>query len=406
MRFSTLVGSLRPSSETLKRMVLERKVSSKVFQFAVDVMTEHLKFPAAKNSVYSTRDIHGCLLQLSLREGYAEGGLANLSLRCNGPNKVPTGRTFRGRVERVEVKEIRKAFIEANDEVLRTVRGFGIFRRRTVVAIDYNRKPFYGDPDVKMVIGGPNDRGTCWCYCYASIHVVEAGKRLTLYTMSINQFTEKASAVERLLSEARERGVHVKLVLLDRAFFTVEVIALLKRLSIRFIMPAVKNRKVKDAIREYHESKAEAVQRFPMGKGENTVCFNLAIYPRPSERKTKTKKRRRSIYDRYLPFATNLSKDVATRLPTFIPEEYRRRWGIETGYRVQGSVEAKTTSTNYALRLLYQMASVFVYNVWQYANLLLSRAAKKLFEKPLIKLGNLAAHFEVFILGGLGPPQL
>ncbi len=387
----------------MKRISLERKVSSKVFQFAVDVMTEHLKFPAAKNSLYSTRDIHGCLLHLSLREGYAEGGLANLSLRCNLSNKVPTGRTFRGRVERVEAKEIREAFIEANDEVLRTVRGFGVFRRRAVVAIDYNRKPFYGDSKVKMVVGGPYDRGTSWSYCYASIHIVEAGRRLTLFTMSVNQFTEKADAVERLLKEARARGVHVKLVLLDRAFFTVEVISLLKRLGIRFIMPAVKNKKVKEAIRGYHESKAEAVQRFPMGKDENKVSFNLAIYQRPREHKTK--RRKPSLYDLYLPFATNLSKAVATQLPAFIPEEYRRRWGIETGYRVQGSVEAKTTSTNYALRLIYQMASVFVYNVWQYANLLLARAAKKPFDKPLVKLGNLAAYFEVFILDGLGPPR-
>lgn len=387
----------------MKYLFLERKVSCKVFEFAVDLMSKHLKFPAAKNSLYSSRNIHGCLLQLSLREGYAEGGLANLSLRCNLPNRVPTGRTFRGRVEQVEKGEVRRALTEANDEVLRTLKGFGVFRRRAVVAIDYVRKPFYGDPDAKMVVGGPYDRGTCWCYCYASIHIVEAGRRLTLCTMPIHQFTEKATAVERLLKEAEARGVHVKLVLLDRAFFTVEVISMLKRLGIRFIMPAVKNEKVKDAIRDYHESKAEAVQRFLMGKGENTVSFNLAIYPRPKE--LKTKKRQQSIYDRYLPFATNLSKAVATLLPALIPEEYRRRWGIETGYRVQGSVEAKTTSKNYTLRLLYQMVSVFVYNVWQYTNILLSRAARKPFDKPLVKLGNLAAHFEVFILGGLGPPR-
>jgi IS4 transposase len=165
----------------------------------------------------------------------------------------------------------------------------------------------------------------------------------------------------------------------------------------------VKNSKVKDAIRDYHESKAEAVQRFPMGKGEKTVSFNLAMYPRPGERKTR--KRQQSIYDRYLPFATNLSKAAATRLPALIPQEYRRRWGIETGYRVQGTVEAKTTSSNYALRILYHMSSVLIYNIWQYANILLARAAKKPFTRPLIKLGSLAAHFEVFILGGLRPPR-
>ena len=361
-----------------------------------------MKFPAARNSLYDARDLHGCLLQLSLREGYAEGGLANLSLRCSLPNMVPTGRTFRGRVERVEAREIHEAFTEANDEVLRALKGFGAFKRKAVVAIDYNRKPFYGDQNLHMVVGGPYDRGTPWCFCYASIHIVEAGRRLTLYTMPIHQFTEKARAVERLLEEAQTRGAHIELVLLDRAFFTVEVISALKRPGVRFIIPAVKNRKVKDVIEDHHRLETDPVQSFTLGVGEGAVSFNLAIYPRPEEDQTK---KQRSIHERYIAFATNLPKPKVSQLPTLVPQEYRRRWGIETGYRIQGSVEAKTTSRNYALRLLYHMSSVLIYNVWQYANSLLARRAKKPFTRPLIKLGNLAAHFEIFILGGLGPPR-
>ena len=79
--------------------------------------------------------------------------------------------------------------------------------------------------------------------------------------------------------------------------------------------------------------------------------------------------------------------------------------GIATGFRVQGNVEAKTTSRKYVLRLLYQMTSVLVYNVWLYANLLLCRATKTPFVRPLLKLASLAAHFEGFIIGGLGPPR-
>ncbi|MCJ7640196.1 MAG: hypothetical protein MUO70_10090 [Euryarchaeota archaeon] len=60
--------------------------------------------------------------------------------------------------------------------------------------------------------------------------------------MTINQFTEKAQVVEKLLREAKARGVHVGLVLLDRAFFTVDVIKALKRLRLHFIIPAVKER--------------------------------------------------------------------------------------------------------------------------------------------------------------------
>jgi hypothetical protein len=69
------------------------------------------------------------------------------------------------------------------------------------------------------------------------------------------------------------------------------------------------------------------------------------------------------------------------------------------------NVEAKTTSTNYKLRLIYQMTSVLLYNVWHYANFLLCRALKKPFGKPFLMLTRLAVHFEGFIIGGLGPPR-
>lgn len=393
------MASLGHRLETLKSISRECKVSSKVFKLAANYMTKYLKFPAATNSLYNTNDIHTCLLQLSLRESYAESGLANLSLRCNSPNKVPTGRTFRARVERVKETEIRKALTQANDEVLSVLKGYGVFRRKAVVAIDYTRKPFYGDPNTKMVIGGPHDRGTTWGYCYASIHVVEAGRRLTLYTMPVSQFTEKSEAIEKLLKEAKARGVHVGLVLLDRAFFTVDVITALKGLGLRFIMPAIKNNKVKEVIRQY--DKAKLAKHFTLGNRKSNVTFNLAIYQRPKE--SRTQKKQRSICEGCFAFATNLS--LASGLPAFIPQEYRRRWGIETGYRVQGNVEAKTTSRKYCLRLLYQLTSVFIYNVWQYANLLLCRSVKTPFMRPLLKLTSLAAHFEGFIIGGLGPPR-
>jgi IS4 transposase len=103
-------------------------------------------------------------------------------------------------------------------------------------------------------------------------------------------------------------------------------------------------------------------------------------------------------------FATNLHRSVAASV-SYIPVEYRRRWGIETGYRVMGMVKAKTTSKNYVLRLTYRLAATFVYNVWQYANFLLCRALTQPFLKPVVALKRLAAHFEGFIVGGLGPPR-
>ena len=43
---------------------------------------------------------------------------------------------------------------------------------------------------------------------------------------------------------------------------------------------------------------------------------------------------------------------------------FRKRWGIETSYRMIRKFLAKTTSRRYGIRLLYFYLAVVLYNLW------------------------------------------
>ena len=141
--------------------------------------------------------------------------------------------------------------------------------------------------------------------------------------------------VRELVDEARKRGVRIKLVLLDRAFFTVECINLLKGLGLEFVMPCVCNERVQGAVDSF--GKEGAVPFSIRDSSKNEASFTMVVYW--SREKGK-----------FIPFATNVEGN-ARRLVGMIPREYRRRWGIETSFRKVKEVFPMTTSPSPAIRL-------------------------------------------------------
>ena len=47
-------------------------------------------------------------------------------------------------------------------------------------------------------------------------------------------------------------------------------------------------------------------------------------------------------------------------------EEYRRRFGIETSYRMMNTMRARTSSRSVALRLFYVAVALLLLNLWAY----------------------------------------
>jgi len=56
--------------------------------------------------------------------------------------------------------------------------------------------------------------------------------------------------------------------------------------------------------------------------------------------------------ERHLAFATDLPRERALWNISTLPEEHRKRWGIEAGYNGVEQFRARTTSGNHSLRML------------------------------------------------------
>ena len=99
-------------------------------------------------------------------------------------------------------------------------------------------------------------------------------------------------------------------------------------------------------------------------------------------------------------FATNLNKKSAEKYVRW----YKKRWGIETIFRVTDDIRIYTTSTNPLIRYFLFMFTCFVYNVWKFFQFVIGKdftlanfcvnINKFMIEREMIK----PKHYKEFIL--------
>jgi len=81
-------------------------------------------------------------------------------------------------------------------------------------------------------------------------------------------------------------------------------------------------------------------------------------------------------------FITSLPVDDMNREK--LAEDYRRRWGIETSYRMKNQFKAKTCSRCYPVRYVLYMLSICMYNLWVLLNILHAEHNNMASGKPTI----------------------
>ena len=313
----------------------------------------HLQFNLRHNAKYSTDDFLDLVTHTALNHDFTNNGSKTYGF-VNGSS--PHGNTVLHHVRKHKATDYLKMFNKANEKILRIAKNRGLLRGRVDVAIDYTDHLYYGDINTPMVVGTKPQRGTQYAYKYATINVVEKGIRFTLLAIPKTQFVTDKQIVKTLIDYAGMK-VDIGTVYIDRAFFTKDVIRFFNTRGLKFLMPAVMNKRI---ARITKKVKAPAIIDFKMGivkyrrtsdKYKEPVDLKLVVAEDERDKRV---------------FATNL--DVTEGHANKMFELYRKRWGIETSYRMKNIFRTRTTSKNYQVRLFFFLFSVCLYNLWVLVN--------------------------------------
>ena len=188
-----------------------------------------------------------------------------------------------------------------------------------------------------------------YAYEYATASVVLNGIRFAIAIIPVIERTA-LNMVYRLIEIIESFGIRIDVLLMDGGFFSTDLINYLNSIHINFIIHAPKYGKECNGEEIDMEYTTSSHKR---RKGEQATFRMVSIYGH--------NRRGRILYV----FAANT--DAA---PKNILKMYRKRWGIETGYRMIRKFLARTTSKRYNVRLLYFYLAIILYNIWVLVNIL------------------------------------
>lgn len=331
--------------------------SADVYNFTINTLdTMPLNMPGAIES----RDLLRVLV-------FAAASRLSVHQACEQLERAPTGQTVLGNLA-CQFSDLDALEGHLNDLLARLIpKGLGKRGRR--VAMDLIALPYHGTVDEAHrdeVCRNKAKSGTTHFFTYATAYAVVQGRRYTLAMYRVRAKQSMDYVLRTLLARLLTLGIRIKLVLLDRGFYSVRVIRDLVTAELPFIMPAVKRGKKPTtpggptgtyALASEKQSRwTTYTLRSPQ---EGQVEFDLAVICHNTRGQRGRHQREALLYATW---------GLKHRPLSWIRTTYRSRFGIEASYRQSHQARIRTSSRKPALRLLFMGVALVLRNVWVWLN--------------------------------------
>lgn len=346
-------GIGKKSMRTIERY--RSREGNKIIRLLREEIFPILNLPLDCNARYGKENFLDLLAYVAYNGMYANGGYQLMRTEENFEGRVPHARTLLGYLAKLKSDEILEMYISAFERVFKIAKSRGLFEDEVDLAVDFTDWLYYGNKSDVMVVRGKYKNGTDRRFRFVTIKIAEKYGDFTLLALPVGIFTNQRGAVKKLIQYAKEK-VKPRYFYIDRGFYSAGYISLFEELGIKYLLPGIKTKRVLRIMKDHPPP--------------SVVDVNLRSANRKYATKTKivvkSDKQGETVC-----FATNLPSLMMYTLNLF--ELYRKRWNIETGYRVQKhEFRPNTTSKNHRIRMFYFMFSTLLYNLWVITNAMLS----------------------------------
>jgi Transposase DDE domain len=238
-------------------------------------------------------------------------------------------------------------------------------RRRFPLAIDLHSVPYYKrdcQPPVP-VRKGKRLPGTAYAHQYATACLLVKGQYYTVALTPYCPGESLAELVRRLLRQAAGNGFPPRYVLMDRSFWSADVFRYLQRARYPFLLPVLGRGKRPDK-----PGGPTGTQVFLHGL-KRSGRYPYTVRNRAKQGATVTivvqrrnRAGRRGQHGRYT-WAYALWRVPVQTVP-WVRESYRRRFRIESSYRLLEAARGRTNSREARVRLWYVVLALLLANAW------------------------------------------
>jgi hypothetical protein len=317
-----------------------------------EVLQEHFELDMS-SSEYEANDIWDVLVTAAVQQTTVETA-------CGLLDRAPSANTVRNAVKALLMNDEQLTQLEMRvNEMLVARLPKKLLKRARPCAVDFTDLPYHGqhEADDDHIRRGRAKSGTTHFHSFTTLCVVKANRRYTL-ALSLHRRSDTAlDALKRVLNTARTAGLRVRRLMLDREFDNNAVVGYLLEQPFPTIMPLMIRGQKGGARRVVRGRKSHTTTYTRRSKQYGTYELPITIVCRYKNGRFGDHGIRRFAY---------VTLGQLKMTPHQVADEYRRRFGIETSYRLMNTMRARTTSTSAAWRLFLVALALLLLNLWAY----------------------------------------